>query len=156
MIIKKKGDAAAALGLLAGMAALYSNSLTINDTLNYALGALFFPYVMIGTISLLALILLLQSVDFSAAAAARPDSAARRKSMRVLLTQVGLIALLALYIVVLPHTGYIPTTVVFLIVCMIFLGERKPRKIAVYAVCSVATTAVLYVVFGKMLRLFLP
>ena len=156
MVVKKKGDAAAAVVLLAGMGALYANSLTINDTLNYALGALFFPYVMIGTITVLALILLYQSVDFAAVSAPARDEEAKAKNLHVLLTQAGLVGLLALYIAVLPYTGYIPTTVVFLIASMIFLGERKPKKIAVYAVCAVATTAILYVIFGKMLHLFLP
>ena len=156
MVIKNKNDAAAAVALLASMGALYAQSHNIVDSLKYALGGFFFPYVMLGTISVLSLILLYQSIDFSGTAAPQTDEEVRKRNLRALGVQAGTIGLLAFYIFIMPYTGYVPTTVAFLIICMAFLGERSPRRFALYAVCAAITTAVLYVVFGKMLHLFLP
>jgi hypothetical protein len=156
MVIKNKNDAAAAVALLASTAALYAQSHNIVDSMHYALGGFFFPYVMLGTIAVLSLILLYQSIDFSGAPARQSAATDREKKLRAMGAQAGTIALLALYIFILPFTGYVPTTVVFLIVCMAFLGERSPKRLAQYAVCAAITTAVLYVVFGKLLYLFLP
>ena len=156
MVIKNKGDAAAAVALLASMGALYAQSHNIVDSLKYALGGFFFPYVMLGTISVLSLILLYQSIDFSGAPAPEADKETQARTARSLALQAGTIGLLASYIFIMPFTGYVPTTVVYLVVCMAFLGERSPRRLALYALCAVLTTAVLYAVFGKMLHLFLP
>lgn len=156
MVVTKKGDAAAALILIAGMGVVYANSLHIQDDLNYALGALFFPYVMIGTITVFALMLLFQSVEFSASPAKSKTGSEPQKNAGVFLIQAGLVAMLAFYIFILPYAGYVPTTVVFLFMCMIFLGERAPRNMVIYGVCSAATTGLLYIIFGKILLIFLP
>lgn len=154
MTIKKPADFYAAIALLAAMGAVYHQSLAVDTSMNIAMGPLFFPYILMGAITLLSLCLLLQSISF-----ATPGSKEKKEqaiNREGLLLQCCTVLLLFGYVLLLPVLSYIPATFIFLLVLMLILGPRSPRNILVSAITAGAVTGVLYGIFAKVLLLFLP
>ena len=52
-----------------------------------------------------------------------------------------------------PHTGFIPGTVVFLVLLFLLLGERRPLLVGIL---SVSTSVVIYYLFHVLLHVMLP
>ena len=68
-----------------------------------------------------------------------------------------MLVLLCLYIALLPVFSYVPATFLFLFVSMSLLGGRRDvHTLFLYGGISTLTTALLYVAFAVMLKLFLP
>ena len=67
------------------------------------------------------------------------------------------IALSAAYIFLLPHLGFIPTTVLFLL-CMVLYFDPSEMKVRVRnaVLYAVLFSAFLYLFFGKLLGVLLP
>ena len=76
----------------------------------------------------------------------KADKAGVFKILTVTLLSVG-------YYIFLPVFTFVPSTIVFLLVLMIFLGERRWY---VYIPVSVVTAFAIYIVFGRMLHVMLP
>ncbi len=156
MFIKKKKDAGASLALLLLMGFLYrrSEDFSIGDFSTNC--PQFFPLLMIGGISLLSLYLLFASIGFTAAQHGGERCETFRFTTGTLL-QLAVLALLGLYIALLPVISYVPATFLFLFLGMTLLGGRRdPRTLSLYGCISALTTALLYVAFAVMLKLFLP
>lgn len=156
MFIKKKMDAAVAVALLLFMGFLYQQSADFSTGEFSTNSPQFFPLLMIGIISVLSLYLLITSIGFSGAQEDKKKSEPIRFSTGNSL-QLAVIVLLALYIALLPVLTYIPATFLFLFVTMSLLGgKREVRTLFLYGAVSALTTALLYVAFAVMLKLFLP
>jgi putative tricarboxylic transport membrane protein len=153
MTVKKPADLATAVVLLIGVGFVYKESLKIDTSLNYALGPLFFPYLLMAAIALLSAALALQSVSFRGTGGTARSGPGISGS---LIMQAALIVSLVVYLVVLPVLGYIPATILFLSGSMILLSNRKPGTVAVAVGAAVVVTVSLWFLFGKILLLFLP
>jgi hypothetical protein len=157
MTVKKPADLAAAVVLLIGTGFAYNESRLIDTSLNYALGPLFVPYLLLGAIALLSVILALQSISFKQAASAsapRPGIGIGINAGTAL--QVAFIAWLIAYLVMLPHLGYVPSTILFLSGGAMLLGDRKPKTVAIAVGIAAVVTVALWFLFGRVLLLFLP
>ncbi len=63
------------------------------------------------------------------------------------------LAICLAYYFAMPHTGFVLSTVVFLVLLFLLLGERRPL---VVGVLSVATSVVIYYLFHVLLHVMLP
>lgn len=157
MIIKKRNDFALAVVFLLGSAFLYQQTYLIRKVMVFSLGPLVFPRFLLGSIFVLALCMLFQSIDFHAAAGAAPAGAPRTPDQRkATVLRLSLIGLLLAYLLALPYVGYVVSTILFLFLGMMLLGHRTPKQLALYAAIAVALTLSLQYVFGTLLKLFLP
>lgn len=154
MQIVNKKDFAAAVVLLLVMCGFYLESGNIDVMGGAGLGPLFFPYVMMGAITLLSALLLLKSISFKPRPTAAPVAATGRAGLTM--DQAVFIALFFLYLLALPFVGYLPGTLAYLIVNMIYLGKRKSKWYAIYVATTICVTALIYYVFAKVMLLFLP
>ena len=59
----------------------------------------------------------------------------------------------AIYVITMSYVGFIPGSLIYMAVLMLVLGVRKPFLIATI---PIGTTAILYVVFVKLLSIRLP
>lgn len=156
MEITKKRDFGAAVFLLLLMGLLYGQTSGFGPGSLSAASPDFFPLLMIGIIAVLSLRLLLSSVSFRKATSERPSLPAGGRPA-VNLLPFFTVALLGLYIALLPVLTYIPATFLFLFTGMsVLAGKRDARSLAVYFGISGVTTGVLYFIFARLLQLFLP
>jgi hypothetical protein len=158
MIVKNRGDLISSVVVLAGVGILFHQSTLIEVTTEHAGGPNFFPRILMGILSVLALILALRSVSPAEgpAAAATPSD---KKSVFKLTTfklQLSLICFLFLYLAAMPFIGYAPGTALFLTSSMYLLGDRSLKNLVAYAVLAVVVTGLLNYIFGHLLHLFLP
>ncbi len=153
MRIRKYNDFFLALLLLLGAGFFYCQTWFIREVMSFSMGPLIFPRVILALIALLSLAVMAQSVDFSGAAAGRPEAPSR---LSFCPERAATIGLLIAYVLVLPHLGYRTATIAFLILCMLLLGKRTPAAAAGYAALSAGVALSLEYVFGRLLQLFLP
>lgn len=156
MYIASRKDFWSALVILALVGICWNESHNIDTGINFALGPLFFPYVLMGAIVLCGAALLLRSIGWRRpvpADAAPADTFAVRALM---LRRLLLMGATCAYLVILPYAGYTICTLVFLMGTMCALGRRGARHIGIYAVISLAMTFGLYWIFSGLLHLFLP
>lgn len=156
MTIKKPADFYAAIALLAAMGAVYNQSLAVDTSMNIAMGPLFFPYMLMGAITLLSLCLVFKSVSFANPGAKSESKKEASTNREGLMLQVCTVLLLFGYVLLLPVLSYIPATFIFLLILMLLLGPRSPKHILISAITAGAVTGVLYGIFAKVLLLFLP
>jgi hypothetical protein len=150
----KTGDLLMALAMLALSVALYIQSGEIDTTMIYALGPVFFPKILIGILAVLSLVLLYQSVDLTGRKGwCQP---VKKATANAFVLRWSLVALVLVYLVVLPLAGYVYATIPFLFAGMCLLGPLKPKDLAIYAVTSVAVALGLQYIFATLLKLFLP
>lgn len=62
------------------------------------------------------------------------------------------LAICLAYYFAMPHTGFIPGTVVFLVLLFLLLGERRPLLVGIL---SVSTSVVIYYLFHVLLHVML-
>lgn len=154
MHIINKRDFVASIVLLLVMLGFYMESTRIDTMGGVDLGPLFFPHLMMGVIFILSVALLCKSVSFSAAAAKK---ATAEKLFCTTKDQVIFIALFFIYLIALPYAGYLPATLAYLIINMIYLGQKGSKKWYVIYLCStIGMTALIYYIFAKVMLLFLP
>ncbi|WP_461208602.1 tripartite tricarboxylate transporter TctB family protein [Desulfocurvus sp. DL9XJH121] len=165
--LAKPKDFCVAVVLLIVSGVLYAETIPLSQSISHALGPAFFPRILIFLIAFLSIVLIVQSfrkrpqgaeADAGAACPAAPKDpqekfAERRKT---LFMQFVFVVLLLAYLVLLPVLSYVPCTLLFLFVSMLFLGARTKKRVAIYAVVSVVVTYGLQFIFGTMLHLFLP
>lgn len=152
MHIAKKKDFYSALTILLLVGICFVESRRIDPGINFALGPLFFPHILLSLITVFSCLLLAGSIKGGAALAAERQPL----DVKTVVSRVVILGLTALYLLALPLLGYIPCTVAFLLICMIFLGRRTPRDLALYAGVAAAITLGLQYIFGSLLHLFLP
>ena len=155
MHIVNKRDFLASIVLLLGMLGFYVESTRIDTQGGVDLGPLFFPHLMVIVIAILSVALLFKSISFSPAS--EEKKAAPEKIFCTTKDQTVFIALFFIYLIALPSAGYIPATLIYLIVNMIYLGQRGSTKWYIIYICStIGMTAFIYYIFAKVMLLFLP
>lgn len=157
MEITKKMDFGAAVFLLLFMGLLYGQTSGFGPGALSAASPDFFPLLMIGIIAVLSLRLLFSSVRFRKAPPLERPTLPAGGPAAVNPLPFFTVALLGLYIALLPVLTYIPATFLFLFTGMsVLAGKRDARSLAVYFGLSGVTTGVLYFIFARLLQLFLP
>lgn len=162
--LAKPKDFCMALILLAFSGVMYYQTIPLDSGITHALGPAFFPRLLLYFIAFVSLILLAQSFRLRPALAepapaeicgeaGDKDGPCGREA---LIMQWGFVALLLVYIFLLPYLGYALGTSLFLLAGMILVGPHKFRNFIIYGVVSLAVTFGLQFVFGNMLHLFLP
>lgn len=154
MHIASKKDFISALVLFLVMGVFYVDSRRIDLMGGADLGPLFFPYVMMGIVSFLALLLLVNSLSFRSPARPAPPGAHAEKEWNK--DQCIFIAMFMVYLLVLPFGGYVLSTVVYLLVNMIYLGKKENKWYMIYTLTTISVTAFIYYIFAKVMLLFLP
>lgn len=66
---------------------------------------------------------------------------------------LSIVLALAVYVVLMEHTGFIPSTIIFLVAAMYLFGERRKKTLAVV---PVVTALVVYYLFSKAFMIVLP
>ena len=156
MSIKKVEEFALSLICMAASIYLFWYSYTMPHYTYFSIGPLLFPRIVLGAIFVLSTALALRNLVF-AGGSGRPARAAKSAASRQgTVLRVGVIVLLLGYLLVLPHAGYLFSTIVFLFVNMVFLGPRTGKMLAFYAVLAVSVTLAMQYLFGTVLKLFLP
>ena len=153
MHIANKKDFVSAIVLLLIMTGFYMESKNIDLMGGADLGPLFFPYMMMGIISLLALTLLVNSLSFRTPLPARTTSGTPPQWTK---DQGIFIGLFFVYLLALPSIGYIACTLAYLLINMLYLGKKENKWYAIYALTTVGITALVYYIFAKVMLLFLP
>ncbi|WP_279042942.1 tripartite tricarboxylate transporter TctB family protein [Bilophila wadsworthia] len=156
MAIKNKTDFWTSIVLLLAMAFLYQQAEEFSYSPFSTNSPQFFPLILIGFISLLSLKLLFSSIGSNKDKKVVDSQKFFHFSSSFLL-QCFVIIGLVLYITLLPVISYIPSTALFLFICMGVLdGTYTARKLLLYAMISGITTGVLYFIFAHILKFFLP
>ncbi|MGH2399651.1 MAG: tripartite tricarboxylate transporter TctB family protein [bacterium] len=142
----RRADLAIGTGLLVFAIVYFQLSFAI--TRGFAsdrLGPAFFPRLLALTLAVLAMVLIVRAVS------GRSDPS-RPPAIRVGVF-LGLLGLLVLYALLLPHLGFVLTTPVLVAGAIWLLGLRQWGSLAGTAV---GVTAVLYLVFARTLHVLLP
>ncbi len=136
-----------ALGLLAiSMIILFWLIPTqVKSVQGYNITPRFFPYAIVTATAALCVIMLITSLKIREEYEKVPWEGKR--------LVIVLVALCILYIVAMEHLGYFVPTVLFLAAVLLAFGER--RGVMVAAV-SVVAALVIFLIFGNLLKLFLP
>jgi len=111
------------------------------------LGADFVPWVLAGMLTVLSLVLLVETI------VSKHDQSRVSLPKRDLLGITGLLILIALYVKLMSYLGFVLVSIVFLAVLTWFAGSRKPLGIIVF---SITTTAAVYLLFHKFFNVQLP
>lgn len=157
MVIKKRNEFILAVLFMLWSGFFYQQTYAIRKVMAFSLGPLVFPRIILGVMFVLSLCLLFQNIGFGATEPASTPKIAKSAAQRqATVFRLALVGLLFVYLLALPHAGYVPSTMAFLFLGMALLGLRTPRQLAMYAVISAAVTLALQFLFGSLLKLFLP
>lgn len=142
----RRADLAAGLLLLAVAAVYFQQSfLIVRGFATDRLGPAFFPRLLAGALTLLALALVARAVG------GRSDSSPPPSARAGLLAAI--LVLLVAYALAMPRVGFLVATPAFFAAVLAALGVREVFPVAVVAV---VLTVALYVVFGRLLGVLLP
>ncbi|PRD42892.1 C4-dicarboxylate ABC transporter permease [Phyllobacterium phragmitis] len=153
-------DVAVGCGLLAFSAFAAWRSLGIRgQSAGTIAGPSFLPWLMIGAIIILSLMLVLRARRAAAAASAEAGSRPapvdhgggmkRRDLLRIALFAAMLVAYSAAFM----PLGYLPATLIVFIAGMLLMGERSPLK---FFVLPVLITGAVWFGFTRFLQVWLP
>lgn len=109
-------------------------------------GPAFFPWLMIGGIAILAVVLLLRSFKQAPPTEAGTSTVVYGKMALFLF-------LMLLYAAFYVHAGYLVATGIFFVVAMLLLGERRPLHVLVIPAGIIAGV---YLVFTQIMKVYLP
>ncbi len=113
-------------------------------------GPEFFPRALAGILIICSVILIIRSFVSASPALNDTDSSdSRREFKRVGIT----LALLIVYVILIPLISYVLSTVLYLALMMLFLGERRSWLIALWAL---GVTGGIYLLFSLLLKVPLP
>lgn len=111
-----------------------------------ATGPAFFPRVIVGLMSVFALVQLVNAF--------RQDETRSQEISRSTVRTVGIaVVIIVAYVVTMPYLGFLAGTVGFLLASMWFSGVRKPRTAVPVAL---VVSVVLFYIFVQFLRVPLP
>ncbi len=110
------------------------------------LGPSFVPWLMIAGIALGALILLWRSQRHAELALAPPGA-------RLLVKLGGFLLLMLVYATVYEPVGYLISSLVFFVVALLVLGERRWLQLVLV---PPGVVLLVYVVFTQVMRVYLP
>jgi hypothetical protein len=137
---------------------------SISGTTSRGLGPRFFPYAVSVLGMALGLYLLVRDL-VAAGTTATPEGGASeeaeeseeegrpRFNARHLVTPLAIVGLSVVYSLVWNILGFILTSVVFLVLAMLVLGEKRPLVLSLY---SVGIVTVIYLIFRAWLEVPLP
>lgn len=72
------------------------------------------------------------------------------------LSVLATVSLLFLYVVLLPHIGFLITTTLYLFVQMYILAAKSERRIPLFAGISIVSSVFIYFIFKSVFYLMLP
>jgi len=146
--MKQADLVAGGVGVLIGAYAIWEAQRMPTDLI-MKIGPGFFPTILAGLLVLFSLILMLNALRGRSKGSIEPlrwsDHGLRRGAVMVLAT--------AVFCVALKPVGFILTAIVFMLVMMLVLGNRKP--VALVSAPLIVTAGV-WLVFEKLLHLNLP
>ncbi len=108
-----------------------------------------YPRLLAGMLFPLGLYLLARSVR----ELKRSTGPSTTRSRRIWPVIVTVFLALVLYVMVMAAAGYVVSTIAYLVFMMVYLGERRPVAVGIWAL---AVTLVLYISFQQLLRVPLP
>ena len=156
MRIRNMNDCITGTVLLLLSAFLFHETWFFREVHSFSFGPRVFPRIILGITGICAFVLLLQNLSFGEKATGERQKVKGNANFSVFGIRLGLIALLSLYATALPLVGYLPCTIAFLFLTMLFLGIRKPKAVLLYAVVSSVFACALFYIFSTLLRFFLP
>ena len=157
MRISNMNDCLLGTTLLLISAFLFHETYFFREVHSFSFGPRVFPRIILGIIGLCSCVMILQSVAFGENIAGKKlEEDASKIDRHVFIMRASMIALLALYVATLPMLGYVPGSIGFLFLSMLFLGVRTLKHVALYAVISVIAAFTFSYIFGTLLRFFLP
>jgi hypothetical protein len=121
----------------------------------------FLPRLLLSALGVCALWLAASSALRLVRAGESPVAAVRRGTLRSFIFPVLLIATLLVYLYAMPRVGFVPATVGFSLLWLLLIGiqeEGRPdlRRLGLYLGEACAITAVIYLVFAKLILVVLP
>ena len=155
MNIKKPLDFATGLFLLLGGLFMFNQTFAIHQMKEIALGATFFPRILLTVIIILSIVMIFQSLGKGAKVKAFDRGELTQEKEGILL-QWTFMGSLFLYILIMPLLGYLVATFLFSFGAMALLGKRTKKEFLIYAGASAITSYSLMYIFGTVLGLFLP
>jgi hypothetical protein len=154
MYIRKRMDFFFGLVVVLFCLSLFVQTFHIREGLVFGLSAADFPRGVLVVAVFLALVMMAQSLAKGRAPNGR--SWAIKVNFAEFLVRWPFFAMVALYVVLLPHVNYIALTLLFLAGSMCFLGKRDPKSMLIYVCVACGVTGTLYCVFVIMMKMFLP
>lgn len=149
-------DMAFSLGMLLIAGIMYFETLSFPPGSQYRAAPATFPTFLLAIIAGLSLLLLLRSI---VADRARPYLSFSEigQTLAAYWLVPTMFVLFALYVLALSHAGFVPATLVFLIVGQSMIAKRIdiPYLLRAVAVAGVATLLIYYS-FSHLLRIWLP
>jgi len=138
-----------ALLLAMALTAYISSGAFAREELNF--GPQFFPRLLSCFMGPLSVILIVRGIriQWRNHSPSKPHNVGLKNKRLALITFITLV----LYAAGIPILGYIPATLMFISVAIVMLGERRPLRIAIWAIC---VTFALYFVFQRILNVPLP
>ena len=115
--------------------------------LSNTLGAAFVPWVLVGALAGLSVLLLISSI------LASNKNSKVSLPRKELLGIAFLLILIVCYVKLMGYLGFVSTSIVFLSILTWLAGSRKPVEIAVF---SVTTATLVYLLFHKFFQVQLP
>lgn len=118
-------------------------------------GPAFFPWLLVFGIAALSLVLLLRSLySLKTEAEGSAGETGRKGTPAKVLGKMALFLLLMLaYAASYVAIGYLVSSVVFFVVAMLMIGERRVLHVVVFPVCIVVGV---YLVFTEIMQVYLP
>ncbi len=117
--------------------------------LEHTLGAAFMPWLLTGFLSLLSLLLLLNSL-FGKNDPPQSQDPIRPKDLAGI---AGLLALILIFIFLTDYLGFFLSAALFLAALIFISGSRKPSEIIIFSLLS---TGAVYLLFQKFFNVPLP
>ena len=136
------------VGILIGLYAIWEGT-NMPPDLIMKVGPSFFPTVLAG----LLIIFSTASIVFALKGKSKGSVEPLRLSDKGV--QRGLVMLVAsiIFCVVLEPFGFIPSAILFLVLMMLLMGNRKPRQLVI---APVIVTFAIWLIFEKLLNLSMP
>ncbi len=156
MTIKKPLDMLTGLAILAVSLFLLTVGFALPEQGPDALGPRFFPLLLTGSMTVLSLAVILQSIDFSGKFQKGTAGRSEKNDPVAVKMQWAFVAFLGAYILLLPVLGYSFATFGFCFITMVLLGPKDKKSLCIDALMAAATSAALTYIFGHLLHLFLP
>ena len=112
------------------------------------LGAAFVPWVLVGFLGVLSLMLLLDAL-----LSKNTEKSKVSVPIKEIVGIIGLLLLIVSYVRLMNYLGFIPDSIIFLALLTWIAGSRKPFGIAVF---SITTTVIIYLLFHNLFNVQFP
>jgi hypothetical protein len=144
-----------------GFVSLYGDAETLTADFGADPGPDFLPRLLLSVLGLCALWFCAASALRLVRLGAWPLARIRAGRVRAYFFPVLMIASLLVYLQIMPRTGFVPATAGFALLWLVLIGiqeDGRPtlRRLALYTGEAAAITALVYIVFAKLILVVLP